>query len=198
MNIKTKTIFFILCALIISLFFYGVGKKSESEMHQKSVYSLEGQLNEYENNQIEYSKSLASIYRSFFFNQTFLNESIENKKSLLVYRFSKYMCEGCIQDDFMEIEKLQDEIGKEKILLLPAFPNDRSGRIELSNILAKFNYVNIPLESLIIPSFENNYLLRYFAVIDRDGNLSMVFFPRRDEAKMTRLYLSEVKKELLK
>ena len=117
-----------------------------------------------------------------------------NRTPVLIYRYSKFMCESCFQEDLQQIELLQKEIGKEKILLLPAYPDNREGRIELTNVLAKFNYVNIPIDSFLIPSQDGNFMQQYFAVIDKEGNLSMVFFPRREEANLTRIYLSEVKK----
>ena len=143
---------------------------------------------------IENLKHYSPIYTDFFHKKVAIQEKTGNKTSVLVYRFSKYMCENCIQEDLLEIELFQEEIGKDRILLLPAYPANREGHIELTNVLAKFNYVNIPIDSMLIPSQDGNYMRRYFAVIDKEGNLSMVFFPRREEVNLTRHYLSEIKK----
>ena len=146
---------------------------------------------------IENSKLYSSIYSDFINNKASLRETTGNKTSVLIYRYAKYMCESCILEDLQEIELFQEETGKEKILLLPAYPDNRMGMIELSNVLAKHNFVNIPLDSFVIPLYEGDYIQRYFAVIDKEGNLTMVFFPRRGDTALTRLYFSEVKKMIV-
>ena len=145
---------------------------------------------------LENLKIYAQVYTGFFHRKDFFRENINLKTPMLIYRYSKLMCESCILEDLKEIELFQEEIGKEKILLLPAYPDDRMGVIELSNVLVKHNFVNIPLDSLVIPSDEGNILQRYFAVIDKDYNLTMVFIPRRGEENLTRTYFLEVKKEI--
>ena len=164
---------------------------------RKKVSASGDQLMFTECSWIENLKLYSLVYTDYFNNRIFFHDKTENKTSILIYRYSKYMCESCIQEDLQEIEFFQKEIGKEKILLLPAYPNNRAGMIELSNVLAKFNYVNIPSDSLLIPLQNGDFLQRYFAIIDRDGNLNMVFFPRNGEKNLTRIYFSEVKKELL-
>ena len=175
---------------------FGVWKAIESDKCRKRIFLLECQLIFSESVWIENLKKYSPIYTDFSHNKVAIQEKTGNKTSVLVYRFSKYMCKSCIQEDLQEIELFQEEIGKGKILLLPAYPDSREGRIELTNVLAKFNYVNIPIDSMLIPSQDGDYMQRYFAVIDKDGNLSMVFFPRREEVNLTRHYLSEVKKIL--
>ena len=41
--------------------------------------------------------------------------------------------------------------------------------------------MNIPADYLLIPSQDDDYMNRYFAVIDKDESLTMIFFPRRNE-----------------
>ena len=198
MNLKNKTTCALLGSLIILLLSYGIWKKDESDIYRKRTYTLEGHLMESENNRIAYLKLYSPVYISYFNNKSSIREKTGSKSSVLIYRFSKHMCAVCVQEDLYEIEQFQKDIGKEKILLLPDYPDDRMGMIELTGVLAeKFNYVNIPSDTLLIPSNEDNNLLRYFAVIDNEGNLTMVFFPRKDETNLTRLYFSEVKKLII-
>jgi len=197
MSLKIRTILFSLCALVIAALSFGILKSIELEKSRKRLKMLETELTVSEFHWLDNLKLFSSIYHDFIKNKTFIQEITESKTSVLIYRYIKYMCESCLQEDLQEIELFQKEIGKDKILLLPAYPDNREGRIELSNVLAKFNYVNIPLDSLIMPSQENDVLQRYFAVIDRDGNLTMVFFPRRGDTHLTQLYFSEVKKIII-
>ena len=197
MSLKNKTICTLLVALIIILLSYSMWKKSESDAYRKRIYSLEGQLLESDNNRIARVKLYAPVYIHYLNNKSYIREKTGSKSSILIYRFSKNMCDVCVQEDLHEIEQFQKDIGKEKIVLLPDYPDERKGMIELTNVLSsKFNYVNIPIETLLIPANEDSHLHRYFAVIDDDGNLTMLFFPRTGETDLTRLYLSEVKKAL--
>jgi len=198
MNFMNKIIYTLLGSLVMLLLFYGMWKRDESDSYREKIYVLEGHLMESEHNRIAYLHLYSSVYQNYFNNQSSIREKVGSKSSVLVYRFSKNMCAGCVHEDLSEIEQFQKDIGKGKIVLLPAYPDDRMGMIELNNMLAvKFNYVNIPCKSFLIPSQDGDFQQRYFAVIDNEGNLTMVFFPRRDETKLTRLYFSEVKKLII-
>ena len=194
MNLKTKTVYFFLGLSIFGFLLFGIWKNIELMKFRNKITVIEAELLVSEYQWIEYLKYYSPIYTNYLNNKDSLQETIGNKTSVLIYRYSKFMCESCIQEDLQEIEQFQTEIGREKILLLPAYPDSREGKIELANVLAKFNYVNIQRESFIIPSHPNDVLQRYFAVIDKDGNLTMVFFPRRGETNLTRIYFSEVRK----
>jgi len=145
---------------------------------------------------IENVELYSKIYFNYFTNKVSIQEEIGGKTSVLVYRYSKSTCGSCLMEDLQEIELFLQEIGKEKILLLPAYPDTREGRIELASVLAKFNYVNIPVESFLIPSQDGDFMQRYFAVIDEEGNLTMVFFPRSGDPNLTRIYFSAVREEI--
>ena len=199
MNLRIKIIcVFIYLYLLIAFLSFGVWKLLELDKCLKMKIVLESQWKDSEQMWIENLKLSSQIYGNYVKNKDFIQEIIGNKTSVLIYRYSKYMCEGCIQEDLQEIEFLQEEIGKDKILLIPAYPDNREERIELTNVLAKFNYVNnTSIDSFLIPSEEGYYLQRYFAVIDKEGNLTMVFFPRRGEKNLTRIYFSEAKKNIV-
>ena len=197
MNLKIKTTYISLCILSIVFFSFGIWKSIELDNSLKKKSSLERKLLISEYHWIDDLKLYSMIYSNFFTNNIVIQEKIGKKNNILIYRYSFFTCESCMQEDLQEIELLQNEIGKNKILLLPAYPDNLQGKIELSNVLAKFNYVNIPIESFLMPSQDVNFIRRYFAVIDKDGNLTMVFFPRSGETNLTQIYFSEVMKLIL-
>jgi hypothetical protein len=126
-----------------------------------------------------------------------LNEYVgigESKIPLLIYRYSKNVCPSCIMKDLSDLSDIQSIIGKDKVLVLPAFGNTRNDRVILANELSAFNYKNIPNELLVIP-YDSVFMIRpYFAIINQKGNIEMIFFPRRNNRKLTDVYFSEIKK----
>ena len=194
MNLKTKATCVFVCSLFLCILIAYIWKAIELDNYKKNIVEIGSLWKDSENHWIENLKFHSQIHYDFSNNKVLLQEKTGNKTSILIYRFSKYMCESCMQEDLADIERLQKEIGKDKVLLLPDFPDNREGMIELNNVLAKFNYVNLPDEVLLIPSQDGNYPQSYFAVIDKDGNLTMVFIPLRGKTNITQLYFSEVKK----
>ena len=198
MNLKNRTTFTLLVSLLIFLLSYGLWKNNELDNYKKRINTIEGELRESEYDRIACLKLYSPVYTDYFNNKMSIQEKTGIVSSVLIYRFAKDMCAVCVHEDLYEIEQFQQEVGKDKIVLLPTYPDGRMGMIELTNMLAtKFNYLNVPFDTLLIPHLEDNYLRRYFAVIDRDGNLTMVFFPHKDETHLTRLYFSEVKKIII-
>jgi hypothetical protein len=116
---------------------------------------------------------------------------------VLIYRFSQHMCESCIQEDLAELLDFQRQNSKAAICVLPAYPNDRNNRILLKNMLHNFDFRNLSADSLCIPlSKEDGTEKRYFAVLNKNREIEMIFFPRRNHQDLTRLYFSAVKKML--
>ena len=198
MNLNNKTTYISLCVFSIVLLFLSIWKSIELDNSLKRISTLKEQLRTSEYYWIDNLKLYSLIYNNYLTNNIIIQEKIGEKSNILIYRYSKYMCESCMQEDLQEIELFQNEVGKSKVLLLPAYPDSREGKIELSNMLAKFNYENISPDSFFIPSQDGDFMQRYFAVIDKEGNLTMVFFPQRGETDLTRSYFLEVKKELNK
>ena len=120
---------------------------------------------------------------------------------ILIYRFSFHMCESCIQEDLFELFDFQKQNSKATIYILPAYPkaypNYRNNQIMLKNMLHNFDFRILPSDSLCIPiSVQDEIEKRYFAVINGDKKIEMIFFPRKNYQELTRLYFSEVKKML--
>ena len=90
------------------------------------------------------------------------------------------------------------KIGKDRILVLPYFPEDRSSRARLNTELGDFNYQNISTDLLTIPVHEIDGAKSYFAIMDGDGKLEMIFFPQKEHSAITQAYFKEVEKRLQK
>ena len=117
------------------------------------------------------------------------------KKNTLFFRYPKNSCGSCINTFLAEILSLQEEIGKEHVWIYPAYPDDRGSRIQLSAELAKYNYRKIPADSLLIPTYEGQQK-SYFAWINSEGEIEMVFIPDTNKPQYTRNYFLEVKKKI--
>lgn len=133
----------------------------------------------------------------FWLNNMRLSSEIKNylgktNTSILLYRYSHNMCQSCIFEDLNELYNYQQKIGKDKVLVLPAYENSRENRITLKNELEKFNYKNIHKDSLSIPLDSDGIYRRYFAFMDDEGNINMVFYPIRGRPDLTQLYFSEI------
>jgi len=112
---------------------------------------------------------------------------------LLIYRYSFEMCWSCISEDLDLIETFQTLVGKERVLILPAYPEDRIHRIRLTNDLTQFRYRNMLSDSLSFPVDKTGAKVRYMAIMYADGTLEKVFFPRRNGIKRTKMYFAEIK-----
>lgn len=116
-------------------------------------------------------------------------------RNVLFFRYAKNICTICNDVFLTEILSLQEEIGKEHVLIFSAYPDDRSSRIQLINELAKYNYKNIPVDSLLIPTYKGEQR-SYFAYVNNKGELEMVFIPDRSNVHYVREYFLEVKRLL--
>jgi hypothetical protein len=198
MNLKNRTTVVFVILLVVVFFSLEIWQANEFNKYRKRIADDEESKSAvFDSIRIEYLKLYSPVYNYYSNNKASIRETLGNKTSVLIYRFSKYTCDACLHEDLQEIELLQKEVGKDKILLLPAYPDTRIEKFVLLSVLERFNYMNIPLDSWTIPLYYedgNKTLHRYFAVIDEGGNLTMVFFPRRGEINLIRRYFSEVKK----
>jgi len=122
-------------------------------------------------------------------------KDVYGRKNTLILRYVNNACGSCIDSYLNEILTFQEETGKDNVWIYPAYPNDRRSRIQLGAALGKFNYQNIPADSLLIPTVDGEEK-SYFAWINNEGDIEMVFFPDRLRIQQTRMYLQEVKKLL--
>lgn len=118
---------------------------------------------------------------------------VYGKKNILFFRYINNSCNSCLDSQLNELSSFQEEIGKDHIWIFPAYPDDRNSMIKLNAELAKYNYRNIPADSLLIPTYGGEQK-SYFAWINSEGEMDMVFVPDRSNVHHTRKYFLEVKK----
>ena len=147
---------------------------------------------------IEYAPEI--VMEQINFSSDVYHSSIDmlwfQKLPIIIYRYSWNMCNSCIIDDLMELRDFQKRIGKDHILVLPAYPDERKSKARLNNELADFSYQNISIDLLIIPIHETEGTKPYFAMVNNVGKLEMVFFPKRSHTVITQAYFKEVEKRL--
>ena len=122
-------------------------------------------------------------------------KEVNVNKNILFFRFISNSCNSCLDSQLKELLKFQEEIGKEYVWIFPAYPDDRNSRIQLSAELAKYNYRNIPADSLLIPNYGGEQK-SYFAWINGEGEIELVFVPDRSNVHLTRKYFLEVKRRI--
>ena len=120
-------------------------------------------------------------------------KDVYGKKNFLFFRYVSNSCNSCLDNQLNELLTFQEEIGKEHVWIFPAYPNDRNSMISLSAELARYNYRNIPADSLLIPNYDGEQK-SYFAWINSEGDIEMVFVPDRSNVHHTRQFFLEVKK----
>jgi len=122
-------------------------------------------------------------------------KGVYGQKNTLFFRFVNTSCNTCKDSQLNELLAFQEEIGREYVWIYPAYPDDRNSRIQLSAELAKFNYRNIPADSLLIPTYEGEQK-SYFAWVNGEGDIELVFVPDRSNVRHTRRYFLEVKRRI--
>ena len=136
---------------------------------------------------------LSSIVHNSLFS---IPDSIE--LPILIYRYSDDMCAGCIFEDLENLKTFQNKIGKDRILVLPAFDNNARNRARMLYELVDFNYRNFPLSSMVIPILDTMESQQYFAVINSNGEIDMVFFPKMGYSAITKAYFEKVEERIRK
>lgn len=117
---------------------------------------------------------------------------------MLIYRYTKNMCRTCYQEDLFELYRFQQKVGRNKILIIPAFEDSRSDVIQLGHELKNFNYVNIPTDSMFTPINQlNGVTQRYFAIINNKHQIKFIFFPQLGQNKITQMYFEKIYKLLI-
>ena len=120
---------------------------------------------------------------------------IYGRKNSLIFRYVQTSCNSCNDRYLNALLAFQDEIGKDNVWVYSAYPTDRTSRIRLNTDLVKFNYMNVPRDSLLIP-FHKGEEKSYFAWLNDSGEMDMVFFPDKDNVHLTRDFFIEVKEKM--
>lgn len=119
------------------------------------------------------------------------------ESNTLIYCFSENMCDECIYQDLSELYEIQKDIGKNNVLLLPAYGTDRTNQIILRNKFSNFRYINIPVDSITFPFHRGNGMeQRFFVFTDESGRIRSLFFPKKNRQGLTHIYLNSVKSQM--
>lgn len=188
----------ILLITLLLLFLVGMSCFYFVNYHNLKMNRIKDEM--IENIKDSYIKNIVNsskISRSFNCNYEYIFSKTKMKPPILIYRYPMNMCYTCLQQDLSTLLDLQSIIGKERILIFPSFEYTRDNVIKMNNELHKFNYVNISIDTLIIPLNQDGIRQRYFALINKDQSIDMVFFPNRKDEDLTEIYINEVKKMLV-
>lgn len=129
----------------------------------------------------------------------FINDSIRVKnRPILVYRYSSTMCEACVNKDLNILLEYLPKIGKENILILPAFKSDRDSRIKMQSSLCRFNYHNIEEKKVSIPVDVEQISHRFLAVLNSCNQIDYIYYPNKNFNSMTYTYLEYLLNEINK
>ena len=128
-----------------------------------------------------------------------LKEYVFPVRNALIYRFKDDMCDECIDQDLGELYNFQCKVGKNRILVLPAYEKNRGNDIFLSNRLEHFTYKNISDSIIGFPlNQKTGQSVRYLAYIGKDGKINSIFFPIKFEQQITQIYLHVLEARLQK
>ncbi len=102
-----------------------------------------------QNTLFDHVKSMSEVY---YAHENYAQRLHNDTCAILVYRYTPNMCNSCYLEDLFELKEFQKDIGRDVILVLPAYSsNDRSNRIRMANETEGFKCQNIPVDSLALP-----------------------------------------------
>ena len=80
------------------------------------------------------------------------------------------------------MNNIQKSFGKNKILILPAYENNRYNMMLLKNKLSNFRFTNISEEFLEFPSSRTTGLSqRFFAYVNNQGRMTSFYSPSKNQ-----------------
>ncbi|MDR2040316.1 MAG: hypothetical protein LBQ60_20560 [Bacteroidales bacterium] len=181
---QNKRLFVVIVALSATIICFGLGVMIKPRTTAQPAESLQSILMEH----IEYSPE---VYRA---HENYAGQ-LYNDTIMLIYRYSSRMCTPCYQDDLIDLKEFIEIICRNVVLVLPAYPsNDRRSHIRINSETQGLKYRNIPPDSLALPIHADEGEKRYFAIMDTQGHVGMVFFPEKGRQDLTRRYFREIAK----
>jgi hypothetical protein len=122
-------------------------------------------------------------------NKLQLIDLFEKRDNLLVCRFSELNCQECVIYSVVKLVRLSEEIGRNNIVFLGSYENNKSLHILKKQInLQNMNVYNIPY--LDIP-VENESHPCYF-ILDNTLTISNLFVPDKSVPDLTNSYLKTI------
>jgi hypothetical protein len=140
----------------------------------------------------------SEIINSYNENRDILNYAFLKQVDLpvLIYRYKQGICSPCFQEDLAVLYQLKDEIGKDRILVIPEYEEDKNSQLAMKSDLNHFNHRNVPSKYLQIPEDPDGVRDKYFAIINKDGNMENVFFSKAGYQHLTKMYVNKLKQLL--
>jgi len=201
---KKKLIIIIVSLLVINvytLFCFHQSKlhqstsshKGVSENDERHSYKLNFMTN-IQNSHVKLNKkvTLKDSLSNIFSFADILNES---REQILVCRFSELHCESCVNFSIQLLLQQTDTIGKNNILFLGAYRNNKIfNRVKQLYGIHNQNVFNTA--ELNIPAEELGY--PYYLVLHNDLTISDVFVPDKAVPTITKKYMEMISKRYFK
>lgn len=135
---------------------------------------------------IDYTVHISDIIKAHQEFSNIIADSIAMYKfPVLIYGYPENECGMCINKDLKQLYNFQKTIGKEHICILSIFSKNRNNKNRLKNELQSFNHKNIPQLKYITH--------RYYALIDSNGSVEMIFLPQLDRTNLSSTYFETIK-----
>lgn len=197
MNTKNKITFILLAVLCCVFFYYCMIRNDKLVVTNNALSEIETN-SMFKENFLDVSSYNAEFIHNF---QQFQNKNESDimfeRLPIIIYRYSQFICENCIQHELEALSKLQNEIGKERIWVLPEYENTRNNRVKLLNMLHKFNYKIVSDEELPMPMRRDGEVIQsFFFFVQEESRIGMIFFPEVSKPQLTQSYFAEIKNKL--
>ncbi|MDR2146922.1 MAG: hypothetical protein LBE91_10735 [Tannerella sp.] len=191
---KKWLIFIILALLAINIYtmigFRRFKQQNASEYVNDELHTLKVNFwTNIENSNIQLE---ATSVKDSSNNVLLLNDIWENgQKQMLVCRFSESHCESCVDYSIRQIHHWVDSIGKENLLFLGAYRNNKI--FNKTKPLYNIHHLNVyNVSSLNMPAEELGF--PYFFILSSNMTVSNVFVPDKATPAITQNYLKMINK----
>jgi len=118
-----------------------------------------------------------------------LSKLLDNEYKI-VFRYSEFTCMDCIRKEMGNMKALSEKIGKNNILVLASFDNQRDFYIN-----KRVNNIDLPIYNIPLKSLDNtieNFNIPYIFILDKDCSVSNIFLPYRDMPHLTEEYFKDI------
>jgi hypothetical protein len=175
--------------------YFNVVNNIELNKYAEGVYSQAPDSGLIDMDVALHSINLSSeIARSYAENKEVILILLNTDFPKLVYRYQEGICGACFQEDMKLLYQLKDEIGGDRILIIPAYDENRNSLLAMNSQLNHFNHRNISLDLLAVPADEDGVISKYFAIINKDGNIERILLSYPGYPEFTQKYINEIKK----
>jgi len=186
--------------LVILVFFLGnyFYIKQNDKLRIKVLTSENAIQREKEINQKSFLRDLelSSTVNQIYLPHDKLFEAIKSGSYVLIYCYAGGECGKCI---FEDLDKLQNFVLNgfvENVFVFPVFDSSREIEIKLAAELKNLSYARLNRNEVVLPSIKGN-LVRFYAILTPEGDLTNLFFPDVLKPEKTDFYLQFIKEKYL-